>query len=150
MSFSGRQALFTRDAYGNSWEFGPPATYKGATRLFPPYLAPADPPPDVMIGWGGMPHVGLLGADTDRAGAFYCGVLGMADENDLRPDKLPFPGLFLRCGEQQVHYLELPNPDPLDGRPPHGKDRRTAYSVKALTPVREALDGAGVAWTAGT
>ena len=43
MSYSGRQALFCRDKYGNGWEFGPPATYQGATRLFPPYLAPADP-----------------------------------------------------------------------------------------------------------
>ena len=33
---------------------------------------------------------------------FYCGVLGMTDETDLRPLKLPFPGLFLRCGEQQA------------------------------------------------
>ena len=103
----------------------------------------------------------------------------MTDENDLRPLKLPFPGLFLRCGEQQarypirvagrthrvagrlrcgeqqvptqiglqashvailttailttyqVHYLELPNPDPdtAAARPEHGRDRRTAYSV---------------------
>ena len=28
---------------------------------------------------------------------------GQVDENDLRPEKLPFPGLFIRCGEQQVH-----------------------------------------------
>ena len=93
-----------------------------------------------------MPHVGLLGSDTERAQRFYCGVLGMTDENDLRPLKLPFPGLFLRCGEQQVHYLELPNPDPdtADARPEHGRDRRTAYSVKSLAPVRTALGAAGV------
>jgi glyoxylase I family protein len=72
--------------------------------------------------------------------------LGMVDENDLRPDKLPFPGLFVRCGEQQVHILELPNPDPntVNDRPGYGKDRRTAYSVKDLKPLRAALDGAGV------
>ena len=101
-----------------------------------------------------MPHVGLLGSDSERAQRFYCGVLGMTDENDLRPLKLPFPGLFLRCGEQQVHYLELPNPDPdtANARPEHGRDRRTAYSVKSLAPVRTALGAAGVdfvegAWT---
>ena len=158
MSYSGRQALFCRDPDGNGWEFGPPSTYENATRLFPPYLAPTDPNDGGdgggggdggAIGWGGVPHVGLLGADTARARAFYCGVLGMVDENDLRPLKLPFPGLFLRCGEQQVHYLELPNPDPLDGRPAHGRDRRTAYSVRSLAPVEAALTTAGVACTGG-
>ena len=146
MSYSGRQALFCRDRCGNGWEFGPPVTYEGATRLFPPYLAPDDPAAGAKIGWGGVPHVGLLGSDTERARRFYCGVLGMVDENDLRPLKLPFPGLFLRCGEQQVHYLELPNPDPdtAAARPAHGRDRRTAYSVKSLDPVRAALKGAGV------
>ena len=29
-------------------------------------------------------------------------MLGMKDETDLRPVALPFAGLFLRCGEQQV------------------------------------------------
>ena len=71
----------------------------------------------------------------------------MVDENDLRPTKLPFPGLFLRCGEQQVHILELPNPDPdaAADRPGAGKDRCTAYTVKDLGPVRAALDAAGIA-----
>ena len=144
MSYSGRQALFTRDNDGNGWEFGPPVTYAKATRLFPPYLE-AQPPPavtDAPIGWGGIPHVGLLVADTPRAKAFYCDVLGMKDETDLRPVKLPFAGLFLRCGEQQVHILQLPNPDPntADARPAYGQDRRTTYSVRALEPVRAALD----------
>ena len=146
MSYSGRQALFTRDNYGNGWEFGPPVTYEKATRLFPPYLVPPEAKAEAATTWGGMPHVGLLVADTEKARVFYCDVLGMVDENDLRPDKLPFPGLFLRCGEQQVHILELPNPDPntVNDRPGYGKDRRTAYSVKDLKPLRAALDGAGV------
>ena len=115
----------------------------------------------------------------------------MTDESNLRPLKLPFPGLFLRCGEQQVHpypylktylaptpspsptltptptphpsptptptpnqvhYLELPNPDPdtADARPEHGRDRRTAYSVKSLAPVRTALGAAGVHFVEGS
>jgi len=94
------------------------------------------------VGWGGIPHVGLLVADTPRAKAFYCDVLGMRDETDLRPVKLPFAGLFLRCGESQVHILQLPNPDPNTAvaRPALGEDRRTAYSVRSLAPVKAALD----------
>ena len=142
MSYSGRQALFTRDNDGNGWEFGPPVTYAKATRLFPPYLNAPDPA-EGALGWGGMPHVGLLVSSTPAAKVFYCDVLGMKDETDLRPVKLPFAGLFLRCGESQVHILELPNPDPntAAARPESGKDRRTAYSVKSLDPVKAALDG---------
>ena len=56
----------------------------------------------------------------------------------------PTQGLFLRCGEQQVHILELPIPDPasFETRPPFGADRRTVYTVKSLAPVKAALDGA--------
>jgi len=150
MSYSGRQALFCRDEYGNGWEFGPPVTYEKATRLFPPYLAPDDPLEGRPISWGGVPHVGLLVSDTPTSKHFYCDVLGMVDETDLRPEALPFPGLFLRCGEQQVHILELPNPDPntINSRPGHGRDRRTTYSVKSLEPVSIALNKAGIANTA--
>mmetsp|Transcript_12875 Transcript_12875/g.14770 ORF Transcript_12875/g.14770 Transcript_12875/m.14770 type:complete len:368 (-) Transcript_12875:313-1416(-) len=149
MSYSGRQALFCRDLWGNGWEFGPPVTYAKATRLFPPYLdvdveaATLETEP---IRWGGVAHVGLLVQNTPITRRFYCDVLGMVDETDLRPEALPFPGLFLRCGEQQVHILELPNPDPntFQQRPGHGKDRRTAYSVKSLVPVVQALEQEGV------
>lgn len=163
MSYSGRQALFCRDEDGNGWEFGPPVTYEKATRLFPPYLAPSDPvitgnndntatDPPLVIGWGGIPHVGLLVADTPVAKHFYCDVLGMVDETDLRPEALPFPGLFLRCGEQQVHILELPNPDPnvVSDRPDFGNDRRTAYSIKNLGPVITALEKEGIPYKTDT
>jgi len=152
MSASGRQALFCRDDYGNGWEFGPHKTFGGNTRLFPQYLAPIDPPEGQPISWGGVPHVGVLVSDTPAAKRFYCDVLGMVDETDLRPKKLPFDGLFLRCGEQQVHIMELPNPDPnaVEKRPGHGIDRRTTYSVKSLEPVKVALQAEGVAFRAET
>lgn len=42
----------------------------------------------------------------------------------------------------QVHILQLPNPDPNTAvaRPALGEDRRTAYSVRSLAPVKAALD----------
>ena len=30
------------------------------------------------------------------------------------------PGAWLQIGDQQIHLLELPNPDPVTGRPEHG------------------------------
>ena len=90
MSMSGRQALFCRDSYGNGWEFGPPTTYENATRLYPPYMLPSDTGSAPLV-FGGIPHVGLLVSSTPHAKVFYVDVLGMRDETDLRPVKLPFP-----------------------------------------------------------
>ena len=41
-----------------------------------------------------------------------------------------------------MHILQLPNPDPNTAvaRPALGEDRRTAYSVRSLAPVKAALD----------
>ena len=47
-------------------------------------------------------------------------MLGMEDETHLRNPELPFPGAFVRAGAQQIHIMELPNPDPVSGRPEHG------------------------------
>lgn len=32
-------------------------------------------------------------------------------------DKLPYPGAWLWIGPEMIHLMELPNPDPLVGRP---------------------------------
>jgi glyoxylase I family protein len=78
---------------------------------------------------------------------FYTGVLGLSDETHLRPN-LPFPGAFVRAGAQQIHIMELPNPDPIDGRPEHGgRDRHMAFSIRSLIPLKKRLDDAGVAYT---
>ena len=51
-----------------------------------------------------------------------------------------------------MHILELPNPDPdrSEGRPAYDKDRRTAYSVKDLTPVKVRNARARYGRSAGT
>ena len=45
--------------------------------------------------------------------------------NPERPDdKLPYKGAWLWVGGEMIHLMELPNPDPMDGRPEHGgRDR---------------------------
>lgn len=45
--------------------------------------------------------------------------------NEARPDdKLPYKGAWLWVGDEMIHLMELPNPDPADGRPEHGgRDR---------------------------
>jgi len=90
-------------------------------------------------------HVSLLVSDTARALDFYGGVLGLSPVE--RPD-LPFPGAWLQVGERQIHLLELPSPDPAEGRPEHGgRDRHLAMTVAALEPLVAVLEKAGVSYT---
>jgi glyoxylase I family protein len=90
-------------------------------------------------------HASLIVANTQASLLFYSGILGI--EQIDRPD-LGFPGAWLKIGNQQIHLLELNNPDPTTGRPEHGgRDRHVAMTVSDLTPVKEALDAAGFAYT---
>lgn len=44
--------------------------------------------------------------------------------------------------------MELPNPDPLEGRPEHGgRDRHVAFSVSSIDPLIERLEKAFVPFT---
>ncbi len=92
-------------------------------------------------------HVSLLVADTGRALAFYRDLLGLAVEEG-RPD-LGYPGAWLSAGPGlQVHLLELPNPDPLSGRPAHGgRDRHVAFVVDDLEGLIARLQAAGIPFT---
>jgi len=99
-----------------------------------------------MTGILGLHHVSLVVADTARALDFYQGVLGLAID-PARPE-LGFPGAWLTLGDCQLHLLELPNPDPLSGRPMHGgRDRHTAVSVRDLDAFVARLDQAAIAYT---
>ncbi|CEM27507.1 unnamed protein product [Vitrella brassicaformis CCMP3155] len=86
-------------------------------------------------------HAGVLCSDTPAALEFYTRVLGMANETHLRPTTLPYPGAFVRVGSNQIHLMELPNPDPTEGRPDYpARDRHIAISVYDLMPLKERLD----------
>lgn len=100
------------------------------------------------VEFGGIQHAGVLVSDTARSLDFYTSVLGMGDDTRHRPGTLPFAGAFVRCGAHQLHLMELPNPDPVDGRPAHGgRDRHLAITVASIEPLRESLLAAGVAHT---
>ena len=91
-------------------------------------------------------HASVLVSDLDISLRFYRDVLEMAVDG-ARPD-LGYPGAWLQVGEQQVHLLQLPNPDPRDGRPAHGgRDRHTAFDVHDFTALRAALDQAAIGYT---
>jgi len=91
-------------------------------------------------------HVSFIVEDVQRALRFYQDLLGLKI-NHQRPD-LGYPGAWLDCGDQQIHLLELPNPDPVTGRPEHGgRDRHAAFAVERLNVLSASLEKAGIEFT---
>jgi glyoxylase I family protein len=84
-------------------------------------------------------HASILVADTGRSLAFYAEVLNLRPD-DKRPE-LGYPGAWLNVGEQQIHLLELPSPDPVHGRPEHGgRDRHIALAVSDISQLQKKLE----------
>ena len=91
-------------------------------------------------------HASLLVTELSRALHFYSDVLGLEIDRSRPP--MAFNGAWLKVGSQQIHLLELPNPDPVDGRPQHaGRDRHTALLVNGLSDIEERLQRAAVTFT---
>jgi glyoxylase I family protein len=95
----------------------------------------------------GIHHASVIVADTARALEFYVDVLGMQVDAARAP--LGFPGAWLNVGGgQQIHLLELPNPDAGSVRPEHaGRDRHTALRLQGLDAIEERLQRHGIAFT---
>jgi glyoxylase I family protein len=92
-----------------------------------------------------MNHASFIVANLDISLVFYCNILGLQQVD--RPD-LGFPGAWFQLGSQQIHLLELENPDPITGRPEHGgRDRHVALNALSLTPIQDALKKAGIVYT---
>ncbi len=91
-------------------------------------------------------HVSLIVADTGKALAFYRDLLGLGVDAN-RPD-LGYPGAWLNVGDGQIHLLELPNPDPLNGRPEHGgRDRHLALEMSDFAGLMAKLEHASIPYT---
>lgn len=92
-------------------------------------------------------HVSLIVSDTERALTFYRDLLGLQVDAS-RPD-LGYPGVWLSVAGQQIHLLELPNPDSVEGRPEHGgRDRHVAFSVKSISELTSRLQQQRIDFTA--
>lgn len=95
----------------------------------------------------GLLHAGLLVSDLARARHFYESVLGLMPSPG-RP-ALPYPGAWYDLpGGQQLHLMNLPNPDAAAVRPEHGgRDRHIALGVRNLVPLKSRLDASGVVYS---
>ena len=92
-------------------------------------------------------HVSFIVQDLDVALAFYEQVLGLECDNN-RPD-LGYPGAWLMLpGEQQLHLMQLPNPDSNSKRPEHGgRDHHAAFSVNSINEIAALLDERKISYT---
>ncbi len=91
-------------------------------------------------------HASFLVEDLDRSLAFYTGILGI-QLDDSRPD-MSYPGAWLSLGgDQQIHLLQLPNPDSKI-RPEHGgHDRHVAIKVDSIDELKKCLTKNGIAYS---
>ena len=94
----------------------------------------------------GLFHAGFLVSDLDAARNFYETVLGLV--RMPRPD-LPYPGIWYALNDyQQLHLMQLPNPDQDAIRPPHGgRDRHIALGVTDIDGFIARLESAKVTYT---
>ena len=91
-------------------------------------------------------HASVIVQDLEKSLAFYSGLLRLP-QDESRPD-LGYPGAWIDVGEQQIHLMELPTPDPIEGRPEHGgRDRHVAMAVLNLDGLAAQLDHAGIQYT---
>lgn len=92
-------------------------------------------------------HASLLVSDLEKSLTFYCDILGL--QRDSSRPIMKFAGAWLKVGEnQQIHLLQLPNPDSQNGRPEHaGRDRHTAFSIKNIETLKIILNKADIAYT---
>ncbi|CAM8904170.1 unnamed protein product [Rhodiola kirilowii] len=95
-----------------------------------------------------MHHVGILCANLERSLDFYQNLLGLKI-NEARPhDKLPYRGAWLWVGSEMIHLMELPNPDPLSGRPEHGgRDRHACIAIRDVLKLKAIFDKSGHPYT---
>ena len=93
-------------------------------------------------------HTSFIISDLDQSVKFYRDVLGLELDTG-RPD-MSFAGAWFNIGdaEQQIHLLQLDNPDPVEGRPQHGgRDRHVAFAVDDLSSLKQSFDENSISYT---
>jgi len=91
-------------------------------------------------------HVSMIVSDLEKSLFFYCEVLGIA-LNASRPE-MQFKGAWLDINEQQqIHLLQIDNPDSIH-RPEHGgRDRHTAFITEDIVSIEAKLTKANIIYT---
>ena len=93
---------------------------------------------------GKLLHSTILVQDLDKSRTFYEQVLGLT-ASPSRP-QMSFDGVWYDLApQQQLHLMQLPNPETGLQRPANGgRDRHIAFAVDELDTLASRLQGAGV------
>ncbi|GMH33912.1 hypothetical protein BSKO_01746 [Bryopsis sp. KO-2023] len=96
----------------------------------------------------GLHHAGLLCENLELSMQFYSDFLGLRLNPD-RPDaRLDFRGAWFWVGTEMIHLMEVPNPDPKEGRPEEGgRDKHICIAVESLQPLIDKLNDANLVFT---
>lgn len=103
-----------------------------------------------MIKISKLLHSTILVGDLSQSIEFYEGLLGL-QADPARPD-LGFEGRWYLLGEQQIHLMQLPNPEKAKGiqldKPEHvGRDRHFAVQVDSVENLAKLLEAANIPYT---
>ena len=92
-------------------------------------------------------HASLIVEELDKSLVFYQKVMRV-EVDSSRPD-LGYPGAWLTLpGQQQIHLMQLKNPDKDSVRPEHGgRDHHIAFLVSSLSDISESLDELNIPYT---
>jgi len=95
-------------------------------------------------------HSTILVANLAQSIEFYEDLLGL-EADPARPD-LGYPGKWYDIGKQQIHLMQLPDPEKIHGyqidRPEHaGRDRHIAVEVDSVENLAKLLDGEKIFYT---
>lgn len=92
-------------------------------------------------------HVSVIVTDVVKSLHFYCDVLGLQQDHS-RPD-FSFEGAWLTINDdQQIHLLQVTNPDSSSNRPVHGgRDRHAAFKVRNIESIQTALEKHEIPYT---
>lgn len=89
-------------------------------------------------------HATILVSDLNRARVFYEQILGFTP-SPLRPP-MSFDGVWYDLApQQQLHLMQLPNPESGLQRPANGgRDRHLAFALDDLSALTQKLEAAGI------
>lgn len=95
----------------------------------------------------GIHHATFVTENLERSLDFYTGILAL--ECDPSRPEMAFEGAWLNlAAPQQIHLMQLPNPDLHTDRPTHGgRDKHVAFLVNDLEWIKARLMNEGIAFT---
>lgn len=94
---------------------------------------------------GKLLHATIIVSDLNKSRIFYESILGF-QASPSRPT-MSFEGVWYDFGAQQLHLMQLPNPEAGLSRPLNGgRDRHIAFEIDELSALMARFEASGIAF----